>query len=458
MKIFLPLVLLLMACQPDQIPPEEVPTTPESPQSIITPESPQSIQQAFDQAPGRIHYLPPGDYPISAKLVINKHNTGLAGPGRIIQMNPNMPILEIENANNVQIRDVTLTRAEGQMDADANGIIAANAHNLTIANVQVLDNRSQKPAISFAACRGVRVIDCTIQNYSRIAVDDRTKSSGFAFNCIDGSGINVNGSRSVLIRGCRIVELNLLPSPENKEKFQLGKWVKKVEGAPLSHLVPRDMWDKEYSNNWHQGSALVVTDPSDSDYVQIIGNEIENAAQGIDIHGDHVIVANNIVSNAFIGMKAMHGARNVLIIGNQFSKNDLWSIGLMPGVSSQAAGAKPANVDGGSIIANNIISDFGYGSSQWIWPGQDNCPIRLDRGQVPENPPLTDVLIQGNIVYDTGRDKVVVDGVANVVPPRYDYAVYVSGDEATRGPVGLHFSDNLFHPGLKGISNVSLDR
>jgi len=115
-------------------------------------------------------------------------------------------------------------------------------------------------------------------------------------------------------------------------------------------------------------------------------------------------------------------------------------------------------VDGGSIIANNIISDFGYGSSQWIWPGQDNCPIRLDRGQVPENPPLTDVLIQGNIVYDTGRDKVVVDGVANVVPPRYDYAVYVSGDEATRGPVGLHFSDNLFHPGLKGVSNVSLDR
>lgn len=32
--------------------------------------------------------------------------------------------------------------------------------------------------------------------------------------------------------------------------------------------------------------------------------------------GDHVIVSQNVVINSFIGMKAMHGSRNVLITGN----------------------------------------------------------------------------------------------------------------------------------------------
>jgi hypothetical protein len=53
-----------------------------------------------------------------------------------------------------------------------------------------------------------------------------------------------------------------------------------------------------------------------SDCTRLLGNHIENAVQGIDLHCDHVIVSNNIVTNAFIGMKAMHGSRNVLISGN----------------------------------------------------------------------------------------------------------------------------------------------
>ena len=34
----------------------------------------------------------------------------------------------------------------------------------------------------------------------------------------------------------------------------------------------------------------------------------------------------------------MHGSRNVIITGNQFTKNDLWAIGLMPGAASHPAG------------------------------------------------------------------------------------------------------------------------
>jgi len=104
---------------------------------------------------------------------------------------------------------------------------------------------------------------------------------------------------------------------------------------------------------------------------------------------------------------------------------------------------------------NLRVTDFGLGQTRWIW-GEESagCPIRFDHGQVPENPPLTEVIIQGNLVYDTGRDTLIKEGKPEVVPPRYRYAVLVeSGPSA---PVGLHFSNNLFHPGARGISNIEL--
>ena len=61
------------------------------------------------------------------------------------------------------------------------------------------------------------------------------------------------------------------------------------------------VWDAEYVNNWHQGSAIVINNPRVADRTQIIGNEIEHAAQGIDIHADHVIVANNILKQFLRG-------------------------------------------------------------------------------------------------------------------------------------------------------------
>ncbi len=398
-----------------------------------------SIQEAIRANPGQMVYVPTGDYEIAEKIHIGPQGGGLFGPGCIRQTNPKQPILVIEGATNVHIRGLTLTRPAGKTDTPCEGLLAIKCHNLVLENLQVLDNRTRSSAIAIRECDGSQVRGCLVQNYMRISVDDRTSGTdwGYAFNCIDGTGIEVRYSKGTLIQGNRIIEQNLLPTPEIQKKFDLGRFVKKNPKKGI--ITSQKTWDSEFAQNWHQGSAIIVTAPEVSDYTQILGNYIENAAQGIDLHSDHVVVAQNIIHNSFMGMKAMHGSRNVLIIGNQFSKNDLWSIGLMPGAASRVG----VNTDGGSIIANNIISDFGYGYSHWIW-GDNGVAIRFDRGQKPDNPPLTDVIIQGNIVYDTGRD--------SGEPPRYKYAVVIEG--GANGPKGLRFSNNIFHPGTKGISNV----
>jgi hypothetical protein len=136
-----------------------------------------------------------------------------------------------------------------------------------------------------------------------------------------------------------------------------------------------------------------------------------------------------------MGMKAMHGSRNVLITGNQFIKNCLWAIGLMPGAAANAE-----NTDGGSIISNNIISDFGHGDAHWIW-GDERSPFKFDTGQQPDDPPLTDVIVTGNVVHSIGQ-------------PRYKYAVIIAGGPNT--PRGMHFSNNLLPAGSQGVANTEL--
>jgi len=407
----------------------------------------ESIQAAIDANAGQVVFVPPGDYEISEKIRIRTDNSGLWGPGRIVQTNPEQPILEIEGASGVRIRDVTLTRSEGRKETRFEGVIALQCKDLVLESLRVVDNRTRSGAIVLRECEAAEVRNCLVRNYMRISIDDRTGSEdwGYAFHCIDGTGIVVKHSTGTLIQGNRVVEDHLLPTPEVKEKYRLGEFVKK--NAVKGTIISQKVWDEEYVDNWHQGSAIVVTSPNVSDYTRILSNSIENAAQGIDIHSDHVIIAQNIVHNAFMGMKAMHGSRNVIVMGNQFSKNDLWSIGMMPGASSHAGSpalphqeAVSANVDGGSIIANNIISDFGYGHAHWIW-GDNGIPIKFDRGQKPENPPLADVVVQGNVVYDTGR----TDGTET----RYRYAVLVPNEVK-----GIRFSGNIFHPGRDGVSNV----
>ena len=101
---------------------------------------------------------------------------------------------------------------------------------------------------------------------------------------------------------------------------------------------------------------------------------------------------------------------------------------------------KPANADGGSIIANNLISDFGHGDAHWMW-GEERSPFKFDAGQDPDDPPLTDVLIQGNLVHNPG-------------PSRYIYdVIIVTGPNAPRG---LHFSNNVFPAGTRGVCNQEM--
>lgn len=394
-----------------------------------------SIQAAVDANPGKLVYVPPGDYLISDKIRLSSDRSGVFGPGRIIQQNPSEPIIEIETAAGIEVRDLTLTRPEGKTETNNEGVLAINCADLVIENVRVINNCTRSAVISVRECRGTRISRCLVRNYMRVTIDDRTADAnwGYAFNCTDGTGIAVNGSTGTLIESNRVIEENLLPTQEIKKQHKLGDWVKKNPTKGL--LMNQQVWDAAYSNNWQQGSAIIVTAPEVSDQTRILGNHIENAAQGIDLHCDHVIVANNIIANAFIGMKAMHGSRNVLITGNQFVKNSLWAIGLMPGVSSHTN-----NTDGGSIISNNIVSDFGHGDAHWVW-GSEHSPIRFDHGQEPEDPPLTDVIVQGNMLHSVGA-------------PRYRFAVRIEGEP--NAPRGLHFSGNLFTPGTGGMSNAEL--
>jgi len=400
-----------------------------------------SIQAALTANPGKRVFVPAGDHVITEKLRIRGDRSGLCGPGRIIQQNPEQPIIEIENASGIEIRDVTLTRPEDKSETYQEAIRAQHCRDLVIENVKALNNRTKSGVILVTDSSGTRISRCLVRNYMRVCVDDRTQGdvSGYAFRCTDGTGIMVRYCKGTLIEGNHVIEETYFPSKECREQFKLGDFVKKnpEKGPHLSQQA----WDAGYTDNWRQGSAIQVTAPEVSDFTRLTGNHIENAAQGIDLHCDHVIVSNNIVNHAHIGMKAMHGSRNVLITGNQFIRNDLWAIGLMPGAAAHPAqDGKPANSDGGSIIANNLISDFGHGDAHWMW-GKERSPFKFDAGQDPDDPPLTDVLIQGNLVHNSG-------------PPRYIYDVIISTEPS--GPRGLHFSNNVFPPGTRGVCNQEM--
>jgi hypothetical protein len=400
-----------------------------------------SIQEALNANPNRMLFVPAGDYVITEKIRIRGERSGLFGPGRIIQQSADQPIIEIENAKSAEIRDLTLTRPEGKMESRNEGVLAIKCRDLVIENVRVIDNRSPAAAITVRESKDTRISRCLVRNYMRVSIDDRTQSKdwGYAFNCTDGTGINVDYSTGTLIEGNRVIEDNFVPTPEVKAKYKLGDYVKK--NAVKGTIMNQQAWDSNYTDAWQQGSGTVVNAPEVNDLTRVIGNHIENAAQGLDIHADHVIVSQNIITNAFIGMKAMHGSRNVLITGNQFVRNSLWAIGLMPGAAAHPATEdKPENADGGSIISNNLISDFGHGDAHWIW-GDERSPIKFDNGQQPDDPPLADVVITGNVIHSVGK-------------PRYKYAVIIPG--GPNAPRGLHFSNNLFHPGTQGVCNGEL--
>ncbi len=437
-----------------------------------------SIQDAIDGNPGRLVFVPAGDHVIDEAIRITGTGGGLWGPGRIVQGNPDEAIVEVRDAVRPQVRDVTLSRAPGREETQQPGLLLLRATDALVDNVQVIDNWTGSSPIRSEKCTRIVVRHCVVENYYRVTVEDWTKpsgagvTSGFAYNCINGTAMNFIDVAGALIEGNRIVENRLRPTPEIMQKHRLGKFTKK--NAVKGPHIDQKSWDAEYWNGWRQGAAIHLGRGLTSDLVQIIGNLIEHTQQGIDLHGDHAVVAMNIVNDAGHGIKAMHGSRNILITNNQFNRCDLFAIGVMPGAASHVAGRLPskgpgpvaANIDGHTIISNNIISDFGYGSQAWIWRGNatSRSPIQLGgRSPLPDTPPLRNVLISGNVIHDPGPDGILVAGVVRHEPPRYRYAVRViveepdsAGGSYVRTPEGLRFANNLFDPGVDGIANIDL--
>lgn len=435
-----------------------------------------SVQAALDANPGTVVFLPSGEHRISEPVWLKADNSGITGHGTLVQEDAAAAVIRVEKAANVRIEGITVTRAEGAREAAASAILAEEARGLVVDGVRVLENHAREGAVELRGCVDSRIQDCEIRNYKRIAVDDRTGPGeplyGYAFRCIDGTGIVVRDCVNTLITGNSIVERNLLPTREMKEQHNLGALTDGAFPTKPGKLGETAV-KNGYVSNWHQGSAVIVTGPEKTAFTTLTSNRIENAAQGIDLHCDSAIVTGNTVDHGMMGIKATHGCRHLIISNNLLTHIDLWGILLNPGAASHAAGAaapdqpvRAENGDGGTIIANNIITNFGYGHEWWNWGGasKDNgggYAMTFYDGQLPENPPLTDVIIQGNMVYDSGRDGVIQDGQVATPGPRYKWAVHVgSWNDASKSPNmprGLHFSNNMFHSGSAGVSNVPLE-
>src|SRR5581483_10265197 len=103
---------------------------PEAQDKPLSVASYPSIQQAIDENPGKMLFVPAGDHSISAPIRINKNRSGLYGPGRIIQSNSQRPIIHVEHASEVQLRDLTLTRSQAHMDVETEAMLAIDCTNL----------------------------------------------------------------------------------------------------------------------------------------------------------------------------------------------------------------------------------------------------------------------------------------------------------------------------------------
>ncbi len=168
-----------------------------------------SIQAAIDANPGRRVFVPPGDHRIAERLRIAVDGGGLWGPGRVVQSNPKAPIVHVREAADVLLDGLTLTRPEGGRETGEEAVRVDGARNVSLRNLTLLENHSQAGAVAIFGSEGTEVLHCRIENYMRITVDDRMRSEserrdwGYAFRCIDGTGIVVKESRAALIEGNR---------------------------------------------------------------------------------------------------------------------------------------------------------------------------------------------------------------------------------------------------------------
>ena len=390
---------------------------------------------------------------IDEPIRITRSSGRLTGPGTLVLTNPEVPAIVVENAKDVLIRDIRIVRAKEKQTANNSAILIMDSDDVEVSSVRIENSKARDAAIQLRRSNRCTIRDCVIKNYKRIAIDDRTDSDlyGYAFRCIDGTGILATNCTHLIIADNRIVEDELIPTEQLKEVEQLGSVVPGRNPSKPGELG-KTVAERGYANNWHQGSAIVVTGPEQSRHITVRGNQIENAAQGIDLHTDFAVVSENTIDHCLIGLKATHGCRGLTLANNLVTHVDLWGILLNPGAASHAGKEDVGpNVDGGIVITGNIIADYGYGHEYWNWGG--SYAIALYDGQLAENPPLRDVVIQGNVVYDPGRD--------TGEDPRYRYALFVGSwhgppEDSPNLAEGLSIRNNRFHPGRDGVSNYEI--
>ncbi len=419
-----------------------------------------SIQEAIDSNPGSVIYIPGGRYEIDRTLHIKVPGSGLYGSGTIVQTNRDHSVIRVENADFAHVSGLTLTRTEEAYNGTQEGIVVINSRNVVVDDLRVIENRSKSGAITFRGCVNSTIRDCVVENYKCIIIDDRTNEPdlyGYSFRCMDGTGIQVRDSTGTMIRGNRVLEYNFLPTKEIRDQYGLGQLTERLEKR--GRMTSEKIWESGYTNNWHQGSGIYVGSATSSKSTILADNYIENPGQGIDIHSDNVIVSGNMINRSLMGMKAIHGSQYVLIDGNQFIAPDIKGVLLGPGTSSSAArgaddpgGPAPANVDGGSILSHNIAADFGHGGQKWNWPGGRPTYLVSD-APLPRNPPIRDVIVEGNLAYDSGRDGIIIDGEPRVEEPINEYA-FRQGTGQESPPQNVIVSDNLFNPGYRGAQLI----
>ncbi|MBI2422978.1 MAG: right-handed parallel beta-helix repeat-containing protein [Candidatus Hydrogenedentes bacterium] len=424
-----------------------------------------TVQAALDAHPGMRVFLPAGVWKLDQPVMLRTAGSGLYGPGTLQQSNPGAAVVRIDHADDVSLQDLIVERVHEE-NATEPSVLIDGARRATLSNVTVRNHRARNAAIEVRSSENVTIRGCLVHNYKCIAIDDRTASElyGYAFRAIDGTGILVQESTGTIIESNRVIEDRYLPTKAQHDQYGLGEVT--VRPAERGRLMPQEAWEQNYVSNWHQGSAIVVTSPKATHHTIIRGNVLQHCAQGIDIHSDMVICADNIVDHGMMGVKMTHGSRNIIVKNNLLTHIDLWGILVNPGAASSFAAAatgetpaQPSNHDSGILISGNQITDFGYGDEYWNWGGKhedggSSFPIAILEAQLPEqNPRLSDILIEGNLVYDAGRDASPAEA------PRHRYAVYIAPKlDDPHAPVNVRVVNNIFHAGRSGVSNEDLER
>ncbi|NWG12937.1 MAG: right-handed parallel beta-helix repeat-containing protein [Acidobacteria bacterium] len=142
-------------------------------------------------------------------------------------------------------------------------------------------------------------------------------------------------SRGVHILRNRIIETEHLPARELVEKYRLGKILRRAE--QLGELAPCGVSREGFVCIWHRGAGIQIGDAMRRAFARIEGNYLENASQGTDVHCDFGTVSGNKIIRSYIGMKAFHGSRGVLMVNNTIHAPGKYGILLRPGSNSHDA-------------------------------------------------------------------------------------------------------------------------